>query len=152
MRPTIYLDIDGVVIGYDGRESYLTPNFNDPEFFKQPSLIKYKRIYDFILVHIARGYSIQILSYVPKESFDEHCKVKTDRFRDWLMMHDLLILDQVKLPLFVPYCVGVDKITRAYELGMLKGNHGDILIDDEMKNLATFEMHGGKSYHPDCFR
>lgn len=152
MTPILYLDIDGVVLGYDGRESYLKVDFNDPDFFNKPSILMYDKIYDFILHKVYEGYNIQILSYVPAETFNDHCKNKTRRFDDWMHAHDLWIPShRINQPTYIVYG-SENKIHKAMGLEEITINPGDILIDDEMKNLVTFEHYGGKSYHPDCFR
>lgn len=160
MKPTIYLDVDGVIIGYGGRDMYSKPDFDNPNFFHKPGLLRYghidkktKSLYELLTEKIKLGWNVQILSYVPEELFEHHCAVKELRIGTWLILHGIHIPEESKRPhLFIPYQHGVCKIDVAVATQKLKIQQGDILIDDELSNLSAFEARGGTSYHPDCFR
>jgi hypothetical protein len=130
----INLDADGTFVnfyGVDGWLDYLVANDATPYRIAKP-LINMRVLARYLNRLQRKGYSINIISWLSKNSTNEFDKEVTTAKLEWFKKHlPSVKWDSINI---VPY-------------GTPKSLFGeDVLIDDEEPNRIEWELKGGKAY------
>ena len=126
---TIYFDMDGTIANLYSVENWLPKlRASDPSPYEQAEpLVDMVELAEACKDLQAAGYKIGVISWLSKESSAEYNRAVRNAKRGWLKKHFNIDLDELHI------------VKYGYSKRQVAGKPGDLLIDDEERNVIEWE-------------
>lgn len=129
---TIYFDMDGTIADLYNQKNWLPKLMNEDEspYRKASPLVDMNKLSKICASLQQKGYKIGIITWLSKGATSHYKKKVRQAKREWLKEHFQIELDKIHI------------VQYGYSKRQAAGAHGDILIDDEERNIKQWEYKG----------